>query len=132
MLCTGTCTAKRFHVDKEEQTCRIGCIGEPDCHYNRCPLLSRSLSQSGGTPVSNFENINYSTTSSLKHHKEAFKMGSWLWVLLTLLCTPTTITVTTRTIQRISRTAEENPPFDGEHAKRRPCVPVPMPSWAPV
>ena len=42
VLCNGLCTAKRFHVDNEEQTCRVGCIDEPDClsHYNRCPLLS--------------------------------------------------------------------------------------------
>ena len=41
MLCNGVCTAKRFHVDNEEQTCRVGCSDEPDClsHYNRCPLL---------------------------------------------------------------------------------------------
>ena len=41
-LCNGMCTAKRFHVDNEEQTCRVGCIDEPDClsHYNRFSLLS--------------------------------------------------------------------------------------------
>ena len=30
-LCDGICTAKRFHADNEEQTCRVGCIDEPDC-----------------------------------------------------------------------------------------------------
>ena len=41
VFCNGMCTAKRFHVDNEEQTCRVGRIDEPDClsHYNRCPLL---------------------------------------------------------------------------------------------
>ena len=41
VLCNGMCTAKRFHVDSEEQSCRVGCIDESDClsHCNRCPLL---------------------------------------------------------------------------------------------
>ena len=42
VLCNGMCKAKRFHVDNEEQTCRVGCPDEPDClsRYNKCPLLS--------------------------------------------------------------------------------------------
>ena len=45
VLCNGMCTAKRFHVGNEEQTCRIGCFGEPVCssHYNRYPLLFNIL-----------------------------------------------------------------------------------------
>ena len=31
VLCNGMCTAKRFHVDNEEQTCRVGCSDESDC-----------------------------------------------------------------------------------------------------
>ena len=40
--CTGMCKAKRFHVDNEERTCRVGCPDEHDClsQYNKCPLLS--------------------------------------------------------------------------------------------
>ena len=41
-----------------------------------------------------FEEINYFTTSSRKPYEEVFNMGSWLWVFLTPLYTPTTITVT--------------------------------------
>ena len=35
------CTAQRFHMDSEEQRCRVGCPHEPDSlsHYNECPLL---------------------------------------------------------------------------------------------
>ena len=45
LLCNGTCTTKRLHVDNEEQTLRAGCPDEPDClsHYNKCSLLSLSL-----------------------------------------------------------------------------------------
>ena len=40
ILCNGLCTARRFHVEGEAQTCRIGCPDEPDSlpHYNECPL----------------------------------------------------------------------------------------------
>ena len=31
LLCNGMCTAKRFHVDNEEQTYRVVCLDEPDC-----------------------------------------------------------------------------------------------------
>ena len=36
---------KRFHVDNEEQTCRVGCPNESEClsHDNKCPLLSDIL-----------------------------------------------------------------------------------------
>ena len=39
-LCNGLCTAKRFHTEGEEQTCRVGCPDAPDSlpHYNECPL----------------------------------------------------------------------------------------------
>ena len=69
------CTAKRFHVGNEEQTCRIGCIGEPDCPLTTTGTLSfsTSLSQSGGTPGSNFKEINYSTTSSLKNFEDCME-----------------------------------------------------------
>ena len=41
VLRNGMCTAKRFHVDSEEQTCSVGCIDEPDClSHCKCPLLS--------------------------------------------------------------------------------------------
>ena len=35
------CTAQRFHMDGEEQRCRVGCPDEPDSlsHYNERPLL---------------------------------------------------------------------------------------------
>ena len=41
ILCNGLCTAQRFHVEGEEQTCRVGCPDEPDslAHYNECLLL---------------------------------------------------------------------------------------------
>ena len=41
ILCNGLCTARRFHVEGEEQMCRVGCPDEPDSlsHYNECPLL---------------------------------------------------------------------------------------------
>ena len=41
VLCNGMCTAQRFHVDDEEQKCRVGCPGGPDSlsHYYECPLL---------------------------------------------------------------------------------------------
>ena len=55
--CTGMCKARRFHVDNEERTCRVGCPDEPDClsQYNKCPLLSNI-----------FEKIKCFKTSSLK------------------------------------------------------------------
>ena len=42
VLCNGMSTAKRFHVDIAEQTCRVGCPTEPDSlsHHSKCPLLS--------------------------------------------------------------------------------------------
>ena len=63
------------------------------------------LSQSGETPGSTFEETIYFTTLSLKLYSEAFNMGSLSWELLTLLCTPTTTTVTMWTIQGNSRSA---------------------------
>ena len=41
VLCTGLCTAKRFHTDEHGHTCRIGCPDEPDSFtgYNECPRL---------------------------------------------------------------------------------------------
>ena len=41
VLCNGLCTAQRFHIEGEEQTCRVGCPDEPGSlsHYNECPLL---------------------------------------------------------------------------------------------
>ena len=41
VLCHGMCTAKRVHADDEEQTCRVGCLDEPDSltHYNKCTLF---------------------------------------------------------------------------------------------
>ena len=39
--CSGMCTAKRFHVDDEEQNCRVGSPDEPGSltHYNKFPVL---------------------------------------------------------------------------------------------
>ena len=41
ILCNGLCTARRFHTEGDEQTCRVGCRDEPDSllHCNECPLL---------------------------------------------------------------------------------------------
>ena len=41
ILCNGLCTARRFHTEGDEQTCRVGCRDEPDSlsHYNECPNL---------------------------------------------------------------------------------------------
>ena len=43
ILCNGLCTAQRFHIEGDEQTCRVGCPDERDSlslsHYNECPLL---------------------------------------------------------------------------------------------
>ena len=41
ILCNGLCTAQRFHTEKHDHTCRIGCPNEPDSltHYNECPRL---------------------------------------------------------------------------------------------
>ena len=41
ILCNGLCTAKRCHVEGEEQRCRVGCSDEPDSlsHHHECPLL---------------------------------------------------------------------------------------------
>ena len=43
LLCNGFCTAQRFHTEKHDHTCRVGCPGEPDTlslsHYNECPRL---------------------------------------------------------------------------------------------
>ena len=40
-LCSGLCTAQRFHTDEHDHTCRIGCPDEPGSltHYNECPRL---------------------------------------------------------------------------------------------
>ena len=45
IFCNGLCAARRFHVDGEEQMCRLGCPDEPDPlpHYNECPLLYNPL-----------------------------------------------------------------------------------------
>ena len=59
----------------------------------------------GETLGSTFDKINCFTPSSLKPFQEAFNVGSWWWVLSTPWCTPTTITVTIRTIQEISTAA---------------------------
>ena len=41
ILRNGLCTAQRFHVEGDEQMCRVGCPDETDSlsHYNECPLL---------------------------------------------------------------------------------------------
>ena len=41
ILCNGLCTARRFHTEGEEQTCRVGCPDESDCLslYKECPVL---------------------------------------------------------------------------------------------
>ena len=41
ILFNGLCTAQRFHIERDEQTCRVGCPNEPDSlsHYNECPFL---------------------------------------------------------------------------------------------
>ena len=41
ILCTGLCTAQRFHTEEHDHTCRVGCPNEPDSltHYNECPRL---------------------------------------------------------------------------------------------
>ena len=40
-LWNGLCMAQRFHVEGDEQMCRVGCPDEPDflSHYNECLLL---------------------------------------------------------------------------------------------
>ena len=45
ILCNGLCTAQRFHVEGEEQRCKVGCLDEPDSlsHYKECPLLYNFL-----------------------------------------------------------------------------------------
>ena len=47
ILCNGLRTAQRFHIEGDEQTCRVGCQDEPDSlslsHYNECPLLYNML-----------------------------------------------------------------------------------------
>ena len=42
VLCNCMGTTRRFHVENEEHSCRLGCPNELDClsHHNRCPLLS--------------------------------------------------------------------------------------------
>ena len=39
ILCNGLCTAQRFQSEGDEQTCRVGCLDEPDSlsYYNECP-----------------------------------------------------------------------------------------------
>ena len=41
ILCSGLCTARRFHTAESRHTCRIGCPNEPDSltHYIECPRL---------------------------------------------------------------------------------------------
>ena len=43
ILCNKLCTARRFHTEGNEQTCRVGCQDEPDSlslsHCSECPLL---------------------------------------------------------------------------------------------
>ena len=45
ILCSGLCTAQRFHTAGEGQTFRFGCPNEPDSlpHYNECLLLYNLL-----------------------------------------------------------------------------------------
>ena len=45
ILSNRLCTAQRFHIEGEEQTCRVGCPDEPDSlpHYNQCLLLYNLL-----------------------------------------------------------------------------------------
>ena len=47
ILCNGLCTARRFHTEGDEQTCRVGCRDEPDSlsHYNECPNLYNMFKQ---------------------------------------------------------------------------------------
>ena len=51
IFCNGLCTARRFHTECEEHTCRVGCPGEPDSlsHYNECPRLYNILTPFLGT-----------------------------------------------------------------------------------
>ena len=41
ILCTGICTAQRFHTEEHDHTCRIGCPDEPDplTHCNECLMF---------------------------------------------------------------------------------------------
>ena len=44
ILCNRLCTARRFHTEGNEPTCRVGCQDEPDSlslspHCSECPLL---------------------------------------------------------------------------------------------
>ena len=41
ILCSGPCTARRFHILENDHTCRVGCPDEPGSlsHYNECRRL---------------------------------------------------------------------------------------------
>ena len=122
VLCNGLCTAQRFHMDDEEQNCRVGCPNETDSlsHYNECPLLYSFFIAAWKNALD--ETICF-TTSSLRPFFEAFSMELWLWVLSTPLFTLTTITAVIWIIQ-----GKENSTHDCYH----PDIPVPLPGWTPA
>ena len=76
IMCNGLCTSRRFHVD-DDQGCRPGCHGQPDC------LLSTNvhawqlfLSIPGDTQAFDYVTSFSGTTSSQKLLVLFFNMGS--------------------------------------------------------
>ena len=65
--CNGMCTAQWFHMDEEEQKCRIACPDEPDSHVTTNALFSTiSSSLPGGMLQSALEETTCFTTSALR------------------------------------------------------------------
>ena len=107
VLCNGMCTAKRFRVDNEEQTCRVGCTDEPDCltHCNRCTLLYNiffTIWRNAGVHLQEDRLFHdFFTLTSLR----SLQFGIVVMGIIDAFVYAQNTTVTIRTIQGNSRTA---------------------------
>ena len=93
VLCNGMCATKRFHIDNEEHSCRMGCPNGPNASpiTTDVPSSPTFSARCGGTLSSTFVKVIYYRVSSLRYCTEAYSTGSRSWVLLMFLCTPTII-----------------------------------------
>ena len=134
VLCNGMCKAKRFHVDNEDQNKLAGCDpDEPDClsHY-KCTFLFDIF-------ITIWKNAGF-------REDQLFHDFITQTQLRSLQCGIVVMGVIDafQNAHNHHRHNANNPGnfqdcmegtirfFDGHLSKIRPCVPVPLLSWAPV
>ena len=81
------CTAKRFHVDDEEQNCRVGSPGGPGSltHYNKFPLPHDTVTTVWRNAGVRLRRDPFFHDLITQTYAEAFSMELRLLVLLTPL-----------------------------------------------